>query len=390
MVYAGTHQSSPPTTTGTPTLRAVEPVRGQRAAAPTARVALVHLGNERGLGTTRRVAVWRELLEAACCEPVEVNLLAQHRRPVPSPLVALPALRGAVVPETATWSARSARAAIRAMDPDAVVFVTPRAFHPALASEGRVRILDIQDRFSRSYRGRAAVERRFAATASWQALAWVTDRFERRDHQVTVVAAGWSEAREIGATWIPNTVPTTSSGPITDHADAQADLLFFGKLSALPNIDALRRLAALWPALTAEIPTLRVLVAGADLCPEVRALAAERGWSAEEGFTDVAALCRRARVAVAPLRHANGIQNKVLEAAACGLPQVVSPQALAGTAPGFPAIATASAAGLVSGISSLLSDGSARLDLARRAHAHVVERYSVERWSEVVHDLLAA
>lgn len=342
------------------------------------------------MGTTRRVAVWRELLEAASCEAVEVNLLAHHRRPVPSPLVAVPALRGAVVPETATWSARSARAAIRAMDPDAVVFVTPRAFHPALANEGRVRVLDIQDRFSRSYRGRAAVERRFAATASWQALAWVTDRFERRDHQVTVVAAGWSEAREIDATWIPNIVPVSGPGRITDHADAPADLLFFGKLSALPNVDALRRLAAAWPALTAELPNLQLLVAGADLCPEVRSLAEAHGWRAEEGFSDVTALCSRARVAVAPLRHANGIQNKVLEAAACGLPQVVSPQALAGTAPGFPAIATASPAGLVSGVSMLLASGTARLELARRARAHVAEHYSVARWSEVVHDLIAA
>jgi len=353
-------------------------------------VALVHLGNEQGLGTTRRVQVWHELLRRADFEPVEVNLLADHRRPVPAPWTVLPAWRGQVVPETATWSSRSARAAVREIDPDAVVFVTPRAFHPDLAEEGRVRILDVQDRFSSSYLGRAAVERRFAAKTAWQVLAWMTSRFERRDHRVGIVAAGWSEAREMGATWIPNTVPVVAGASITDHAEAQADMLFFGKLSALPNVDALRRLAEIWPGLVARMPGLQVLVAGADLCPEVRSLAEDHGWTAEEGFDDVAALCRRARIAIAPLRHANGIQNKVLEAAASGIPQVVSPEALAGTAPGFPALAPSSSSGLVSAIAHLLHDPDARLELARRAHAHIAEHYSVERWSEVVHDLIAA
>ena len=353
-------------------------------------MALVHLGNEQGLGTTRRVRVWHELLQRANLESIEVNLLADHRRPVPSPSTILPAWRGQVVPETATWSSRSARVAVREIDPDAVVFVTPRAFHPDLAEEGRVRILDVQDRFSRSYLGRAAVERRMAAKAAWRALAWMTSRFERRDHRVEVVAAGWSEAREMGVTWIPNTVPVVAAGGITDRADAQADLLFFGKLSALPNVDALRRLAEVWPGLIARLPGLQVLVAGADLCPEVRSLAQHHGWNAEEGFDDVAALCQRARIAIAPLRHANGIQNKVLEAAAAGIPQVVSPQALAGTAPGFPAIAASSSSGLVSAIVLLLEDPEARLELARSAHAHIAEHYNVERWSEVVHDLIAA
>jgi glycosyltransferase involved in cell wall biosynthesis len=352
------------------------------------RVALVHLGNSGALGTTRRVEVWQRLLTAAGLDVVECNLLADHRRLVPSPLTALPSLGGRVVPETATWSSRAAERAIRSADPDVVLFVTPRAFHPRLAQVGRHSILDFQDRFSHSYRGRAAVDRRLGAATAWKALGWTVARFERRDHRVHTVTAGWSEARAIGATWIPNVVDVVAAETITDHADAPFDALFFGKLSSLPNVDALRRLAGIWPSLLAEIPGASCLIAGKSPAPEVLELAAAHGWRAEGGFDDVAALCRRARLAVAPLRHANGIQNKVLEAAAAGLAQVLSAQALGGTEPGFPAMVVRSPEDTTAAIRLLLQSPKRRLQLALDAHAHVAARYSVERWTPVVHDLI--
>jgi hypothetical protein len=352
------------------------------------RVALVHLGNPGGLGTTRRVAVWDELLAVAGAEVVEVNLLGQHRRSVPSPLAAMGALRGTVVPESATWSARTAERAIRAIEPDVVLFVTPRAFHPRLAGLAGRSILDFQDRFSLSYQGRGSVDRRPGAAALWKTLGWAVDRFERRDHHVATVTAGWSEAQSIGATWIPNIVAAVDRTTITDHAHAPFDLLFFGKLSALPNVDAMRRLAEIWPRLKTEVPGISCLVAGADLTDEVRALAEHNGWTAEGDFRDFAELCQRARLAIAPLRHANGIQNKVLEAAAAGLPQVVSPQALGGTTPGFPAMVAHSPEGIVTAIRVLLGDPARRVELARDAHDHVRAQYSAQRWAPVVGALL--
>ena len=365
------------------------PARPGPGVAGHARVALVHLGNPGALGTTRRVEVWRELLGAAEHDVVEVNLLEDHRRLVPSPLTALPSLAGRVVPETATWSSRAAERAIRSLDPDVVVFVTPRAFHPRLAAVARHSILDFQDRFSHSYRGRAAVDRRLGATAAWKTLSWAVARFERRDHRICTVSAGWSEARAINAMWIPNVVHASATETITDHADAEFDTLFFGKLSALPNVDALRELAGLWPGLAAEVPGISLLVAGNDPNDEVLDMARAHGWTAEGDFDDVAELCGRARLAIAPLRHANGIQNKVLEAAAAGLPQIVSPQSLGGMAPGFPAVVVRTPGGTVGAIRLLLQSPDRRLRLAHEAHAHVARNYSVERWAPVVHDLIS-
>jgi hypothetical protein len=334
------------------------------------------------------VAVWQELLAAAGAKTHEVNLLGDHRRLVPSPVGALSSLSGTVAPESAVWSERSAERALRSIAPDVVVFVTPRAFHPRLAPLSERSILDFQDLFSRSYRGRAVVKRHPVASSAWRGLAWALERFERRDHGVVTVAAGCAEATQIGANWIPNIVPTSTGGPITDHAGAPFDLLFFGKLGSLPNVDALRTLSHLWPRLAEEVPGISCLVAGADLTPEVRRLAATHGWTAEEGFDSFEHLCARARIAVAPLRHANGIQNKVLEAAAAGLPQVLSAQALGGTSPGFPAMVVHTRESMVAAVRTLLAEPLRRVQLATDARTHVARHYSAERWAPVVRSLI--
>ncbi len=358
--------------------------------ATSPRVALVYPGRRAGLGVTRRVEVWRELLLAADADVIDVDLLRDHRRTVPTPFAALPALGGRVVPETAAWSARAAEQALRAINPDTVIFVTPRAYHPRLAEVADINILDFQDSFSRSYRGRSAVDGRPGARQGWQLLAWVTERFERRDHGVRNVTAGWSEAGDLRATWIPNTVTTMPSSSIDDREHATHDVLFFGKISSLPNLDALRRLSSLWPQLLEKLPTATCLVAGNDIPPEVRQMAACQGWSLQEDFEDVSVLCQQARVAVAPLHYANGIQNKVLEAAAAGLPQVLSSQAVKGMAPGFPAVVADSSSETVEALVELLRQPARRLELGRAAHAHVVEHYSVDRWTTEVAELVTA
>ena len=354
------------------------------------RVALVHLGNVGALGTTRRVAVWRGLLSSAGAEVVEVNLLGAHRRVVPSPVAAVGALRGTIVPETAVWSVGGAERALRRTGATAAVFVTPRAFHPRLAGVVERSVLDLQDLFSRSYLGRAAVDRRPGAAAAWRALARATARFERREHGVALVAAGWAEAQEMEATWIPNTLgPSVPASDISEHAQAPFDLVLFGKLTALPNLDALRRLAGWWPEVQAAVPGATLLVAGSGTSPEIRRTAAGCGWSLQGGFADAIELCARARVAVAPLRHANGIQNKLLEAAAAGISQVVSPQALRGLAPGFPAWVAETAAETAAAVGELLASPASRLSLARQAHAHVEAVYGSRPWVDTVRALVA-
>jgi glycosyltransferase involved in cell wall biosynthesis len=91
---------------------------------------------------------------------------------------------------------------------------------------------------------------------------------------------------------------------------------------------------------------------------------------------DVRPYIAHAQVAVAPLRIARGIQNKVLEAMAMATPVVVSPQALEGieAIPGTELVLAEDAAGFVRAVSALLEVQDHTLGKAARAK--VEHRYS--------------
>jgi hypothetical protein len=84
---------------------------------------------------------------------------------------------------------------------------------------------------------------------------------------------------------------------------------------------------------------------------------------------------------VAPLARTSGIQNKVLEAAALGLPQVVSPQALAGLRPGFPAEVAAREDELAPRIVELLADTARQAQLRAAGIDEVRTHYVAEAWA---------
>jgi hypothetical protein len=117
----------------------------------------------------------------------------------------------------------------------------------------------------------------------------------------------------------------------------------------------------------------------------VTRLAAEHGWTVMADFADERGVYERARVAVAPLTHASGIQNKLLDAAALGLPIVASEAALAGFAPPFPAASCTDAATFVDALLPLLDDATARKALGDAARAELTARYSPEAWAPWAH-----
>ena len=108
-------------------------------------------------------------------------------------------------------------------------------------------------------------------------------------------------------------------------------LVFTGAMDYWPNIDAVQWFAAeVFPQLYADNPALRFYIVGARPSPAVQALGQQAGVVVTGTVPDVRPYIAHAEVAVAPLRVARGIQNKVLEAMAMGRPVVVSSQALEG------------------------------------------------------------
>ena len=101
-------------------------------------------------------------------------------------------------------------------------------------------------------------------------------------------------------------------------ADEEIPLVFTGAMDYWPNVDAVSWFVAeVMPQLRARWPTLRFHIVGRNPTPAVNALAGP-AVAVTGTVPDVRPYLQHARVVVAPLRVARGIQNKILEAMAIG------------------------------------------------------------------------
>jgi sugar transferase (PEP-CTERM/EpsH1 system associated) len=118
------------------------------------------------------------------------------------------------------------------------------------------------------------------------------------------------------------------------YAEDQAVLVFTGAMDYWANADAVAWFAReVFPRVRAKIPQAYFYIVGARPTREVLELARFPGVRVTGSVPDTRPYLAHARAAVAPLRMARGVQNKVLEAMAMGRPVVASPQAVAGVSP---------------------------------------------------------
>jgi sugar transferase (PEP-CTERM/EpsH1 system associated) len=113
------------------------------------------------------------------------------------------------------------------------------------------------------------------------------------------------------------------------------DVVFCGVMNYAPNEEGALWLAReVWPLVRRELPDAKLRLVGASPTAAVRALADDTLNVTVTGTVpDVRPFLWTAALAVAPLKTARGVQNKVLEALAAGLPVVVTPQVAEGLPP---------------------------------------------------------
>ncbi len=169
-------------------------------------------------------------------------------------------------------------------------------------------------------------------------------------------------------------------------------LVFTGVMDYLPNIDG-----CVWfteeilPRIQEAVPGATFSIVGAKPTPEVERLASRPGVRVTGFVEETRDWLRRASVAVAPLRIARGIQNKVLEALAMGLPVVGTTSATQGVegTPQSDYLVRDEVEGFAQAVIDLLKDPEKAHALARSGRRLVEERYAWERTlaplDEVVH-----
>jgi polysaccharide biosynthesis protein PslH len=168
-------------------------------------------------------------------------------------------------------------------------------------------------------------------------------------------------------------------------------VVFCGVMNYAPNEQGAIYLAReVWPLVRKARPDARLMIVGALPTPSVLALGKDEGVTVTGAVDDVKPYLWDAAVAAAPLWTARGVQNKVLEAVAAGLPCVVVPPVAEGLPPEVtPACPVASdAAGFARTLLELLSKTPAeRRNLAGRA---TLESLAWERRLQALPELLLA
>lgn len=111
----------------------------------------------------------------------------------------------------------------------------------------------------------------------------------------------------------------------------RTNLVFVGALDYHANVDGIRWYSQeVWPQVRHELPHVTLGLVGRNPVPAIRKLESIPGIRIFGTVPDVRPYLAAADIAIAPLRIARGIQNKVLEAMAMAKPVLCTPAALEG------------------------------------------------------------
>jgi sugar transferase (PEP-CTERM/EpsH1 system associated) len=188
---------------------------------------------------------------------------------------------------------------------------------------------------------------------------------------------------------IPNGVDLEYFTPVT--AVTERSCVFVGALDYRPNVDAACWFCQrVWPAIYDRAPGGKMYVVGRRPVRAVRGLSRIAGVEVVGSVADIRPYLARSAVAVAPLRIARGIQNKVLEALAMGKAVVASPPALAGVNadPGIHLLQASTEQEWIAAIKSLFDDEALRQKLGQAGREFVESRHRWDRCLEPLESVL--
>jgi polysaccharide biosynthesis protein PslH len=158
-------------------------------------------------------------------------------------------------------------------------------------------------------------------------------------------------------------------------------IVFTGVMDYFPNVQAVTYFCEdVFPRIRAAVPDAAFAIVGARPTARVRALGRQPGVTVTGQVPDVRPYLRTSAVGVVPLLLARGIQNKVLEAMAVGLPVVTTPGVFAGTGAreGEGILVANDPAGFAATVVGLLRDPTWARQLGRQGRSFVERECSWE------------
>jgi polysaccharide biosynthesis protein PslH len=188
-------------------------------------------------------------------------------------------------------------------------------------------------------------------------------------------------------TVLPNGVDLEYFTPMKNLEKENAALVVSGKMSYHANQAMVLHLVNdIMPLVWKARPDAHVWIVGKDPPKNIRKLAEQPRITVTGTISDIRPYLQRAAVAVAPLVYGAGVQNKILEAMACGTPVVTTPKAVAGLSavPEQDLLVGRSASEFASCVLDLLEDPARRDRLGAAGRQFVEISHS---WESIIHQL---
>lgn len=241
--------------------------------------------------------------------------------------------------------------------------------------------IDYQDAFSGSMKKRMQ-----ATTGIKRWLLWIEyKRIRRYESEIypmfnhhTIISSSDASIMNTGPlVVVPNGVDTDFFKP-SGNEEKSDDLIFTGNMSYLPNVHTSLYLSReVMPGLWRLRPGAGLVLAGASPDRRVQQLHGPNirvtGW-----LDDIRTAYARAKVFIAPMHIGTGLQNKILEAMAMGLPVVTSPSAAGpiGATHNHELMIAEDAQQYVSMVIELLDDEAKRKKMGQAARQFVINHFN--------------
>lgn len=169
-----------------------------------------------------------------------------------------------------------------------------------------------------------------------------------------------------------------------------ADIVFIGNLQTLQNLDAATFMATdVLPVVRRQRPDARLRIIGRIKNADARSLGRHEGVVVTGEVPNVAAAAAGGAVGVCPVRLGAGVQNKVLEYLALGLPTVTTSVGFEGlgVVPDRDILVADNAKTFAEAVIQLLRDREAAAAMAEAGRRHVEDHHS---WSAMLQPMVDA
>jgi len=178
---------------------------------------------------------------------------------------------------------------------------------------------------------------------------------------------------------IPNGIDLEQFSPQKKEKDI--DLIFTGNMGYFPNEDAVMYFSEkIFPLILRHRPSIQFFIVGVNPTKRIKKLSDGRNIFVTGHVDKIQDYLHRARIAVCPMKSGSGIQNKILEAMACGVPVIATSFAAGGIAVehGKDIILSEEPGEFAEDVLRLLEDRELRESIAANARQLVEQNHSWE------------